>query len=143
MTLADSTTAFALNGRAATYFPQARRIDRDPRGAGLFSLLIWTFFAVADVATACYTLTISDRIMAIMFSLNAIGCLAIAGLIAFKCIDVAHHRTMLWHRIASLRHSQNPVESARFAAVISSRCVEDCSLGVRHRDVMIRQGLMS
>jgi hypothetical protein len=50
---------------------------------------------------------------------------------------------MLWHRIASLRHSQDPVESARFAAVISSRCVQDRSPSARHRDDMIRQGLMS
>jgi hypothetical protein len=50
---------------------------------------------------------------------------------------------MLWRRIASLRHAQDPVESARFAAVISSRCAQDRSPGVRHRDDMIRQGLMS
>jgi hypothetical protein len=62
---------------------------------------------------------------------------------ASKRIDVAHRLTMLWRRIASLRHSQDPVESARFTAVISSRCVQDGSPGARHRDDMISQGLMS
>jgi hypothetical protein len=144
MTRADSTTAFALNGsQAASYVPEAKGIYRDPRG-GLFSLLIWTFFAVANAATAYYALTISDdRIMAIMFSLNAIGCLAIAGLTAFKRIDVTHRGTILWQRIATLLHAQDPVESARFAAVISSRCAPDRSPGARHHDEMIRQGLVS
>jgi hypothetical protein len=62
---------------------------------------------------------------------------------ASKRIDVTHRLTMLWRRIASLRHSQDPVESARFTAVISSRYVHEGPPSARHRDDIIRQGLMS
>jgi hypothetical protein len=63
--------------------------------------------------------------------------LAIAGLTAFKCIDVAHRGALLWHRIASLRQSQNLV-----ADNVPYRG-PDSSPSARHRDEMIRQGLMS
>ena len=147
MTLADySMTAFALmnGGRVVAYFPQMIRVYRDPHGATAVSLLTWGLFAAANAATVCYALTVSDdRIIAIVFSLNAIGCLAILGLTAFRRIDVVHRGAMLWHRIASLRHSQNLVESDAFAEVSSRRWHRDCSPSERHRDDMIRQGLMS
>ena len=101
------------------------RVYRDPHDAAAVSLLTWGLFAAANIATVCYALTVSDdRIIAIVFSLNAIGCLAIVGLTAFKRIDVAHHATMLWHRIASLRHSQQLVESER-----SQRSGRDATTG--------------
>ncbi len=147
MTLADySIAAFALlnGGRTVAYFPQMIRVYRDPHGATAVSLLTWALFAAANAATVCYALTVSDDpIIAAVFALNTIGCVAIVGLTASKRIDVARRTTKLWHRIASLRHSQNLVESDAFAEV-SSRCWHrDCSPSERHRDDMIRQGLMS
>src|ERR1700730_11819258 len=116
MTLADySMTAFALmnGGRAAAYFPQLIQVYRDPDGATAISLMTWTLFAAANVVTVCYALTVTDdRIMATVFALNAIGCVAIVGLTAFKRIDVARRGASLWHRIASLRQSQNLVSGA-------------------------------
>jgi hypothetical protein len=146
MTLADySIAAFALlnGGRTVAYFPQMIRVYRDPRGAIAVALLTWTLFAAANVATVCYALTVSnDPIIAAVFALNAIGCLAIVGPTASKRTDVARRGTMLWHRIASLRHPRNLVESDAFAEV-RSRWGRDCSPSERHRDDMIRQNLMS
>jgi hypothetical protein len=147
MTLADySIKAFALmnGGRAVAYFPQMIRIYRDPHGATAVSLMTWTLFAAANAATVCYALTVTDdRIMATVFALNAIGCGAIAGLTAFKRIDVSRRGASLWHRIASLRQSQNLVSGAMFAEDRSPRSGRDSSPSARHRDDMIRYGLMS
>lgn len=102
-------TAFALlnGGRAVAYFPQLILVYRDQRGATSVSLVTWTLFAAANAATVCYALAVSDdRIMAIVFSLNAIGCLAIVGLTAFKRIYSERRGAMLWHWIESLRQSQ-------------------------------------
>jgi hypothetical protein len=145
MTLADySMMAFALlnGGRAAAYFPQLIRVYRDPHDAAAVSLVTWTLFAAANVATVCYALTVSnDRIMAIVFALNATGCLAIVGLTSFKRAYVTNRRARLRHWIASLRHSQNLVDSAGFAEVKPPQ--RDHSPSARHRDDMIRHGLMS
>ena len=145
MTLADySMTAFALlnGGRAVAYFPQMIRVYRDPHGANAVSLLTWTLFAAANAATVCYALTVSgDRVLAIVFSLNAIGCLAIVGLTAFKRIDAARRRAMLWHRLASLRQSQKLVARAALAEAASPSDRDSSS--ARHRDQMIMMGLMS
>jgi len=147
MTLAEySMTAFALmnGGRVVAYFPQMIRVYRDPHGATAVSLLTWALFTAANAATVCYALAVTDdRIIATVFSLNALGCLAIVGLTAFKRIDVARRVAMLWHRIASLRHSQNLVERALFAEIRSPRGSRNGSPSARHRDDMIRQGLMS
>ena len=147
MTLADySMTAFALlnGGRAVAYFPQMIRVYRDPHGAAAVSLVTWILFAAANVATVCYALTVSyDRIIAVVFALNAVGCLAIVGLTAFKRVYVARRRGMLRRRIASLRHSQDLVAArARLEGQPSHRAPET-SPSVRHRDEMTRQGLMS
>jgi hypothetical protein len=147
MTLADySMTAFALlnGGRIAAYFPQMLRVYRDPHGATAVSLLTWTLFAAANVATVSYALTLSDdRIVAIVFLLNAIGCIAIVGLTAFKRNHVARPGAMLRHWVASLRQSQNLVERNVLAEVGSPCCGRDCSSSARQGDHMIRQGLTS
>ena len=100
MSLADySIVAFALlnGGRTVAYVPQMMRVYRDPHDAAAVSLLTWGMFAAANMATVCYALTVSDdRIIATVFALNAIGCLAIVGLTAFKRISVARRRTSRW-----------------------------------------------
>jgi hypothetical protein len=145
MTPADySLAAFALlnGGRSLAYVPQLIRVYRDPHDAAAISLLTWVLFAASNLATVCYALTASnDRIAATVFALNAIGCVAIAGLTAYKRFDAARRATMLWHWIASLRHSQNFFESDAFVQV-RSRCWDgDFSPSARYRDEMIRQGL--
>ena len=149
MTLADySMTAFALlnGGRAIAYFPQMIRVYRDPHGAAAVSLMTWTLFAAANVATVCYALTVSnDRVVAIVFALNAVGCVAIAALTFAKRMRMptTRRRAISLHRIASLRHSQSLVV-ARLCEQAQPRCgVPHDSPREQHRDEMIRQGLMS
>jgi hypothetical protein len=93
MTLADySLTAFALlnGGRALAYLPQMIRVYRDPHGATAVSLLTWALFAASNAATVGYALiVVNDRIVAFVFALNAIGCLAIVAMTAFKRIYCA------------------------------------------------------
>ncbi len=88
MTLAEySLVAFALlnGGRVFAYFPQIIQVCRCPHGAQAVSLLTWTLFAAANVATVCYALAVfNDRVMAIVFALNAAGCRAIVCLIVVK-----------------------------------------------------------
>jgi hypothetical protein len=143
MTLADySMTAFALlnGGRAIAYFPQMIRVYRDPHGAAAVSLVTWALFAAANVATVCYALTVSnDRVVAIVFALNAVGCVAIAALTLVKRMrmPIARRRATSWHKIASLRHSQSFVK-------VEPRCgMPHDAPREQHRDEMIRQGLMS
>ena len=149
MTLADySMTAFALlnGGRAVAYFPQMIRVYRDPHGAAAVSLTTWTLFAAANVATVCYALTVSnDRVVAIVFALNAVGCMAIAALTLVKRMrmSAAPRRAISLHTIASLRHSQSLVEAGRFEPVNPRSGMRQESLREQHRDEMIRQGLMS
>ena len=147
MTLADySIVAFALlnGGRTVAYVPQMVRVYRDPHDAAAVSLLTWVLFAAANAATVCYALTVSeDRIMAIVFALNALSCLAIVGLTASKRIDVARRAPMLWHRIASLRHSRGVVRASMFPQVRPPHYGGDYSPCAQYRDEMIRQGLMS
>jgi hypothetical protein len=149
MTLADySMTAFALlnGGRVIAYFPQMIRVHRDPHGAAAVSLMTWMLFAAANVATVCYALTVSnDRVVAIVFALNAVGCVAIAALTFFKRMrmSTARRRAISLHRIASLRHSQRLVEAGWFGQVQPQCGVRHDSPREQHRDEMIRQGLMS
>ena len=147
MTLADySMAAFALlnGGRAVAYFPQMIRVYRDPHGAAAISILTWALFTAANTATACYAFTaFGDRIVAAVFALNAICCLAIVGLTAFKRIHVARRGPTLCHRIESLRHSQGLTETGLFPRVKPPYRERNYSSSTHHRDHMIRQGLMS
>jgi hypothetical protein len=147
MTLAEySMTAFALlnGGRAVAYFPQMMRVYRDPHGAAAVSVITWVLFAAANVATVCYALTVSkDHVVAIVFAMNAIGCLAIVGLTAFKRLCFTSRCTKLWNLIASLRHSQGVVETGLFPQDKRPHCDRPYSPSTHHRDHMILQGLMS
>ena len=145
MTSADlSLAAFALlNGaRTAAYFPQMIRVYRDPHDAAAVSLLTWTLFAAANAATVCYALTVSDdRVIAAVFSLNTVGCLAIAVLTVLKRRPVARRPASLRDVIESLRQSWAGVDLLP-KATPSGRSRDD-SPSARHRDAMILQGLMS
>lgn len=96
MTIADfSTIAFALlnGGRVVAYFPQMMRVYRDPHDAAAVSLLTWVLFAAANIATVCYVMTtFNDRLVAGVFTLNAIGCLVIVALTAFKRLSITRRQ---------------------------------------------------
>jgi hypothetical protein len=90
MTLAEvSLVAFALfnGGRVVAYLPQLIRVYRDPHDAAAVSLATWALFAAANVATVCYALSVTgDRLVATLFAMNAVGCLAIVALTVLKRI---------------------------------------------------------
>jgi hypothetical protein len=82
-----SMIAFALtNGlRVVGFIPQIVRIHRDPHGAAAVSILTWATFASAHIATVWYALASSgDYLVAAVFALNSVGCLAIVGATALK-----------------------------------------------------------
>jgi hypothetical protein len=145
VTLAEySLTAFAVlnGGRAVAYFPQLLRVYRDPHGAAAVSLSTWILFAAANIATVCYALTTSnDHVVAIVFGLNAIGCLAIAGLTAFKRANLGRQATpwITGESVEALRCSQELVSPADVPVPGGA---PDYSPSARVRDEMIRQGLM-
>jgi len=93
MTLADySMTAFALlnGGRIVAYMPQIMCVYRDRNGAEAVSLLTWAMFTAANLATVSYSLTVSsDLVIACVFALNAVCCLAITCLVACRRVAVA------------------------------------------------------
>jgi hypothetical protein len=81
--------AFAvLNAtRLFGYIPKMLRLHRDKNGAEAISLATWCLFAAANVATASYGYVVADdAAMTIVFSVNSLGCLAIAGLAGWNGI---------------------------------------------------------
>ena len=88
MTLADySIVAFALfnGGRVVAYMPQIVCVYRCRNGAAAVSLLTWIMFTAANAATVTYALTVSaDLVVAGVFGLNALSCMVIAALVAFR-----------------------------------------------------------
>lgn len=98
MTLVDfSIVAFVLfNGaRAVAYVPQLIRVYRDPHGAAAVSVSTWMLFSAANVATAWYALSMTDdRLTALLFSINAAGCLAIVGLTSLQRLRYRRRQTM-------------------------------------------------
>jgi hypothetical protein len=93
MTLADySMTAFAVlnGGRIVAYMPQIMCVYRDRNGAEAVSLMTWTMFTAANLATVSYSLTVSsDVVVASVFALNAVCCFAITSLVACRRVGVA------------------------------------------------------
>ena len=91
MTLADcSFGAFAIlnTARLVAYFPQIIRILGDANGAKAVSIATWSLFAAANLATVSYALTAAnDTAMAIVFTLNTLGCLTIVGFTVWKRIE--------------------------------------------------------
>jgi len=94
MSIADWTlTVFTLCNslRAFAYVPQIVAAAKCRDGAKAISFTTWTLFTVSHSTTAVYALVnLHDVTMALMFLLNAAGCLAI--------IAVA-----VWQRMAARR----------------------------------------
>jgi hypothetical protein len=146
MTLADyALAAFVVlnGGQAAAHLPQMARIYRAPRGASAVSPvpspIPWALLAAANIATVSYALAVSgDRVMAAMFALNATTCLAIVALSALRRRDAAPRAPGLHHWIAAHRHHvrTDATEAAAYPP-------GNLTPSARHRDEMIRQGLLS
>lgn len=88
MTLAEySMTAFALlnGGRVFAYLPQIVCLYCCRDRAEYVSLMTWLMFAASNLATVAYALTVSsDKVLAIVFGLNAMCCGAITALVVFR-----------------------------------------------------------
>ena len=97
VTLADySLAAFALlnGGRAIAYFPQIVRVYRDPNGATAISVMTWSLFAAANIATVLYSIIQSgDWIMARVFTFNTLACLTIVTVTLWKRVRHGLQRT--------------------------------------------------
>jgi hypothetical protein len=140
MTLADyALAAFVLlnGGQAAAHFPQMARIYRAPQGASTVSPVPWALVAAANVATGSYALAVpGDRVMAAMFALNGAACLAIVALAVSKRHDTALRTPDLHRWVASHRHHAHAADAAAYPP-------GNLTPSARHRDEMIRQGLLS
>jgi len=80
--------------RVIAYIPQIIRIHRDRHGAASVSIMTWVLFTGANVTTVTYALAgggAADYLIAFVFSLNAIGCGAIASLTAWKRVAFERH----------------------------------------------------
>jgi uncharacterized protein YjiS (DUF1127 family) len=81
--------AFAAcnSARVLAYIPQIVSIARDQSGSPGVSCLTWAGFAAANFSTVAYALVESAWIMAAVFGVNAVFCLAIVMLTAWRRIQ--------------------------------------------------------
>lgn len=88
VTTADASLALfaALNiMRAVAYWPQIACVSRDQNGAQAVSLLTWSMFAAANLATAWYGLVHGHHwLVSIVFSMNALSCLIVVAITLWK-----------------------------------------------------------
>jgi len=71
--------------RVFAYLPQIVRISRDSQGATAISYATWTLFGVSHLSTVAYAiLVVDDWRMAAVFAANALCCVAIVSLTAWK-----------------------------------------------------------
>ncbi len=106
MTVAScSLVAFALLNfaRVIAYVPQIIRIRRDPHGAAAVSIMTWVLFTGANLTTVTYAVAgggSADYLIAIVFSLNALGCGSIASLTAWKRVSFKREKSQIDHSAA-------------------------------------------
>lgn len=100
MTVADITFVaftFCNSARVVAYVPQIAKAATDQAGAQAISFTTWGLFLMSNASAVAYALVNkADWIMASMFLANAIGCIAIIGVGAWK----------------RSRHRNRPVEEA-------------------------------
>jgi uncharacterized protein with PQ loop repeat len=71
--------------RVFAYVPQIIAVARDQRGASAISYTTWGLFAVSHLSTVAYAfLVVDDWRMAAVFVVNALCCVAIVSLTAWK-----------------------------------------------------------
>ena len=88
MTIADfSFWLFTVsNGlRIVSYLPQIYRVAVDPHGASAIAYSTWFLWTDASVASALYApCNVSDPLLASINAMNALCCLAVILLTAYK-----------------------------------------------------------
>jgi hypothetical protein len=88
MTSAEiAVTLFAAcnSARVVAYIPQVVSVARAADGARAISCLTWCSFTIANLSTVSYALFfLSDWRTAAIFGANAVCCLVIVGLTAYK-----------------------------------------------------------
>ena len=71
--------------RIIAYVPQILKAARDTNGASAISYTTWLLFLASHLMTIAYAIIcIGDLLMAIIFLGNALACLAIVSVAAFK-----------------------------------------------------------
>jgi hypothetical protein len=67
--------------RFVAYLVQLVRLARNPAAVGSICTTTWALFAVSNIATLVYAVeVVADGLMAVIFGINAVFCLAILGL---------------------------------------------------------------
>jgi hypothetical protein len=71
--------------RLGSYVPQIIRVARDQHGASCISFTSWSIFLLANSTTAAHAaVNLGDDFLAMISGVNAICCLAIVALTAWK-----------------------------------------------------------
>ncbi|MBM1175491.1 hypothetical protein [Microvirga arabica] len=71
--------------RLGSYVPQIIRVARDQHGASCISFTSWSIFLLANSTTAAHAaVNLGDGLLALISAVNAICCLAIVALTAWK-----------------------------------------------------------
>jgi uncharacterized membrane protein len=111
-TLCNSVRVFA-------YVPQIIAVARDPGGASASSLTTWGLFAVSHLSTVGYAVLVAeDWRMAALFVANALCCVIILGLTAWKRALFRAAQTLLANTRHSVHHDPGaPVQVQETAAV--------------------------
>lgn len=88
-TLAHTAIAWMYLGanslRVLSYAPQIVAVWRARDGAASMSLLTWTAWTLSNVAATLYgTVVVGDTFLAIVSSLNLLGCGAVSSIVAHR-----------------------------------------------------------
>lgn len=76
----------ALNSiRVFSYIPQIIAVSKDESPAKAISLMTWTFWTLANLATALYaSVVVPDFLLALMSYGNTLGCGIVVGIVIYK-----------------------------------------------------------
>ena len=104
-----STYAMMNSLRIFAYLPQIVTVWRAPDRAEAVSLLTWTFWALANVATTAYSAVIlKDFLTMVIFAGNSVCCALVAFIVAWKR-----------KRYSSVRAFHNPPSPRPFRVTIT------------------------